>query len=219
MSNENLPTKNMNLMTAVPICQHVHQDSYLKKDTSTNHWTPPGPYTKRGQPPYPSHPQLTAQHKAASATSPEKTTIALPVIMHASSVKYQSFANKWHCFSHNNNNRPNPTPDSTSKLSNNELNQVFIAQATAAVAQIRKETIQPPTKMNKQSATNITKSPELGTLMDESFVSPIMKSCVDSNTMRSTSSMIPPEPHHDPIHQTHFKTNMATHNQTTSWEC
>ena len=47
-----------------------------------------------------------------------------------------------------------PNPKSTSQLSNNKLNQVFIAQVTAAVAQIQKETLQPPTKVNKWSATN-----------------------------------------------------------------
>ena len=51
-----------------------------------------------------------------------------------------------------------PNPKSTSQLSNNKLNQVFIAQVAAAVAQIQKETLQPPTKMNKWSATNITES-------------------------------------------------------------
>ena len=69
-----------------------------------------------------------------------------------------------------------PNPDSTSQLSNNKLNQVFIAQVTAGVAQIQKETIHPPTKTNKWSATNITESPECRALMDESFDSTTMKS-------------------------------------------
>ena len=69
-----------------------------------------------------------------------------------------------------------PNLESTSHLHNNNLDQVFIAQVIAAVAQIEKETIQPSTKMNKQSATNITESPKCGALMDESFDSTTVKS-------------------------------------------
>ena len=79
-----------------------------------------------------------------------------------------------HLLSQQQHNKLNPEstshhPNSTAQHPNDNLSQVVIAQVATAVAQIQRETTQPPTKTNKWSATSITEFPDCGALMDESF--------------------------------------------------
>ena len=160
MSNKNLQTKNTNPNTVAPICQHVPQCSHSKKDPPDTS----GPVTQAWTTPLsiPSTVDSTTQDSISNITRENYDHIASDNA-HLSHKVQELCQQMAHLLSQQQLNKPNHK--SMSQLPNNNLNQVFITQVVAVVAQIQKEAIQPPTKTNKWSATNITESPKHGALM------------------------------------------------------